>query len=43
MFLGFMVLFLLIIALILLAASWVANMMLSMQRKHDEQIVELTR
>ena len=35
--------FLLIVALIIFGLSYVANMMMEMQRKHEEQIIELKR
>jgi len=41
--LGFLTVILLIIALVIFTATWVANMMFKMQRDHEEKIKEITR
>jgi flagellar basal body-associated protein FliL len=40
--LGFLTVILLIIALVIFTATWVANMMFKMQRDHEEKIKEIT-
>ena len=40
---GVLTVFLLIIALVIFTATWVANIMFKMQRDHEEKIKEITK